>query len=128
MLVAAGGTSHHTTAALRQRIAAVARRTARSLDDSSPLKAVRVYGPASYRAVLNASDRTTTTNRRKGRFYVIVLHGRFVCTWWSTPAGRSIAPWIDCHEDLVAERARRRFRYPQQAPRIVISARQSHPG
>jgi hypothetical protein len=87
VLVAAGGSSHHMTAHLRQRIAVVARRTARSLDDSSRLKAAWVYGPASYRAVLHASDGTTTTNRRKGHFYVIVLHGRFVCAWCPRPPG-----------------------------------------
>ena len=87
VLVAAGGSSRHMTAPLRQQIAAVARRTAHSLNDSSPLTAVRVYGPASYRAVLKASDGTTTTNRRKGRFYVIVLRGRFVCAWCPRPPG-----------------------------------------
>jgi hypothetical protein len=87
VLVAAGGSSHRLTAPLRQRIAAVARRTAHSLDDSSPSTAARVYGPASYRAALKASDGATTTNRRQGRFYVIVLHGRFVCAWCPRPPG-----------------------------------------
>lgn len=87
VLVAAGGGSPRMSASLQQRIAVVARRTAHSLDDSSPLTAVRVYGPASYRSVLHASDGTTTTNRRKGRFYVIVLDGRFVCAWCPRPPG-----------------------------------------
>ena len=87
VLVAAGGSSHRMSAPLRQRIAEVARRTAHSLEDSSPLTTVRVYGPASYRAVLKAFDGTTTTNRRKGHFYVIVLTGRFVCAWCPRPPG-----------------------------------------
>ena len=87
VLVAAGGSSQRMSASLRQRIAAVAHRTAHSLEDSSRLTTARVYGPASYRAVLKASDGTTTTNHRKGRFYVIVLHGRFVCSWCPRPPG-----------------------------------------
>lgn len=86
-LVAAGGSGRPMTAALRQQIAAVARTTAPALDDSSPVKTVWAYGPASYRAVLNASDGTTTTNRKKGRFYVIVLRGRFVCPSCPRPPG-----------------------------------------
>lgn len=87
VLMAAGGSSHQLTTPLRQRIAEVARRTAHSLGDSSPVNTVRVYGPASYQAVLKASDGTTTTNRRKGHFYVIVLQGRFVCKWCPRPPG-----------------------------------------
>jgi hypothetical protein len=44
-----------------------------------------------------------------------------------TPTWRSIAARVNRHEDLVAGRARRRFRHSPQAPRLVISARPSHP-
>lgn len=87
VLVAAGGSGPHMTASLRQRIAAVARKTARSLDDSVPTKTARVYGPASYRAALEAADGATTTNRRRGHFYVIVVRGRFTCPWCPRPPG-----------------------------------------
>lgn len=87
VLVAAGGSSRHMSAPLRERITAVARRTAHSLDDSAALKVASVYGPASYRAAAHAADGTTTTNRKKGRFYVIVLRGRFVCSWCPLPPG-----------------------------------------
>ena len=87
VLVAAGGSSPHLSTPLRQRIAEVAHRTAHSLGDSSPLTTARVYGPASYRAILKASDGTATTNSPIGHFYVIVLRGRFVCTWCPRPPG-----------------------------------------
>ena len=86
VLVAAGGGSHHMSAPLRQRIAVVARRTARSLEDIN-VKTARVYGPTSYRAAMHAWDGTTTPNRRKGPFYLIVLRGRFICAWCPLPRG-----------------------------------------
>jgi hypothetical protein len=86
VLGAGGGSSRHMSAPLRQRIAAVARTTARKLADPSVTTA-QAYGPASYRAVLVASEGVTTTNRRRGRFYLIVLHGRFVCAGCPRPPG-----------------------------------------
>jgi hypothetical protein len=87
VLVAAGGSSRHLSAPIREQIAGVARRTAHSLGDSVGLKAARVYGPASYRAAVQAADGATTTNRKQGRFYVIVLRGDFVCSWCPLPPG-----------------------------------------
>jgi hypothetical protein len=87
VLVAAGGSGPHLTVSLRQRIAAVTRKTARSLDDSVRAKTASVYGPDSYRAVLKAAGGATTSNRRPGHFYVIVVRGRFTCPWCPRPAG-----------------------------------------
>jgi hypothetical protein len=87
VLVAAGGSGRRMSAPIRDRLAAVARDTAHSLDDSARLKVANVYGPASHRAVVNAADGGTTTNRKKGRFYVIVLRGHFVCSWCPRPPG-----------------------------------------
>jgi hypothetical protein len=56
------------------------------MDDSRPTKTARVDGPASYAAALKAWGGATTPNRRKGRYYVIVVHGRFVCGWCPRPA------------------------------------------
>jgi hypothetical protein len=88
VLVAAGvSAAHPQSSSLRQRMATVARRLAQSLDDSRPAKTARVYGPASYRVALHAFSGGTTPNRRKGRFYVIVVRGRFVCAWCPRPPG-----------------------------------------
>jgi hypothetical protein len=64
----------------RQKLVTVARTMARNLGDPG-VKTAQLYGPASYAAALSAfSDGTTTPNQKQGRFYVIALHGNFVCT------------------------------------------------
>jgi hypothetical protein len=64
----------------RQKLVTVARTMARNLGDPA-VKTAQLYGPASYQVALSAfSDGTTTTNQKQGRFYVIALHGNFVCT------------------------------------------------
>ena len=93
VLVAAGGSSRHMNAPLRQRIVAVARRAAHQMDDSAPVKTVLVYGPASYRVALSAfGGGVTTPNQKKGRFYVIAVRGRFVCASCPRPALASGQP------------------------------------
>jgi hypothetical protein len=89
VLVAAGGGSPRMDAPLRQRLAAVARRLAVVMIDSRPLRTARVYGPASYRAAMRAwSGGATTSNRRSGRYYVVVIRGRFVGPGGIPPVGR----------------------------------------
>lgn len=64
----------------RQKLVTVARTMARNLGDPA-VKTARLFGPAAYTVALSAfSDGTTTPNRERGRFYVIALHGNFVCT------------------------------------------------
>ena len=77
--VEALGAGHHMTASVQHRIASVARRTARRFDDSRPTKTAEVYGPTSYQVALSAwGGGVTTSNRKQGRYYVIVVRGRFV--------------------------------------------------
>jgi len=79
VLVGAGGGRRHLSAPLRQRITADALRLARSLGDPRPARTARVYGPASYKTALTAwGGGVTSPNVRKGRYYVIVVRGRFV--------------------------------------------------
>src|SRR5436190_2278412 len=82
MLAASGCTSgHRLSAPLRKRIAAMTRTEARSLDDTS-VKTAQVYGPASHIALVEASlgQRVDQAgDEPKARFYLIVLHGHFVC-------------------------------------------------
>jgi hypothetical protein len=63
----------------RQKLVKVATTMARSLRDPS-VKTALLYGPASYQIAEKASSGGgTTPNQKKGRFYVIVLHGSFRC-------------------------------------------------
>jgi len=65
---------------------------ARSLGDSS-VKMAQVYGPASYIALEEASTGqrvSKSANAPKGRFYLIVLHGHFVCDTCSHLTAASI--------------------------------------
>jgi hypothetical protein len=80
-----GGSSHGSASALH-RASMVARNIARSLDDPSA-KTAEVFGPASYTALVNASQNVSSTAHRSGSFYLLVLHGRFVCAWCSRPPG-----------------------------------------
>ena len=75
----AGG--HRLSAPLQKRIAAMARNRASSLGDAS-VKTAQVYGPATHVALVQASlgQRVSeSTHERNARFYLIVLHGHFVC-------------------------------------------------
>jgi hypothetical protein len=79
VLVAAGGSSPRTSAPLRHRLAAAARRLAQAMGDPRPARTVRVYGPASYSTALAAfGGGVTSPDPRKGRYYVIVVRGHFV--------------------------------------------------
>jgi hypothetical protein len=84
--VAAAGNGKPMSAPLRQQLAKVARRLGYVNSDSRPLRTARVYGPASYQAATKAwGGGTTTARRRTGRYYVIVIRGRFVCTAYCSP-------------------------------------------
>jgi hypothetical protein len=49
------------------------------MNDSLPAKTAQVYGPASYRVALHAwSPAAQPLRRSSGRWYVIVIRGRFV--------------------------------------------------
>lgn len=80
----------HTTlpAPLVERLAAVARGTARSLGDPS-VKTAQVYGPDSRYVLVKASsgDVVQKLARERSGFYLVVLHGHFVCESCSGPAG-----------------------------------------
>jgi hypothetical protein len=55
----------------------VARTMAGNFGDPS-IRTAQLYGPASYQVAFSAfSGGPTTPNQKKGRFYVIVLHGSF---------------------------------------------------
>src|ERR1700747_2170629 len=73
---------------LVKRLTAVAKSTARSLGDGS-VKTALVYGPDSRYALVKASsgDLVQKTVRERKGFYLIVLHGHFVCNSCSGPAG-----------------------------------------
>lgn len=91
-LVAAGGSSHRTSAQLRERMAVAARRLARAMNDSLPADSAQVYGPASYRVALHAWSAAAQPLRRStGRWYVIVVRGRFVWYGPFRPARGSFA-------------------------------------
>jgi outer membrane murein-binding lipoprotein Lpp len=78
-LLASGCTnSHRLSAPLQKRIAAAARERAAALGDAS-VKTVQVYGPAPYAAIEEASSAGRGVDEPKGRFYLLVLHGHFVC-------------------------------------------------
>lgn len=87
VLVAAGGSSSHVGAPVRPQLAAVARRLALVMNDSLPAKTARVYGPVSYERAIKAFEGGTTSQRRPGRYYLVVLRGRFVCAWCPRPEG-----------------------------------------
>ncbi|HEX5174687.1 MAG TPA: hypothetical protein VFV91_11155 [Gaiellaceae bacterium] len=75
--------THHTT--FRQQVLAIARELAHHMDYHS-VKAAKLYGPASYQAAFRAfSNGPTTTDRRKGRFYIVALQGHTAAIWrlWS---------------------------------------------
>lgn len=76
-------------APLAKRIAAQARSTARSLGDTS-VKTAQVYGPGSRYLLVKASsgDLVQKLARERNGFYLIVLHGHFVCDSCSGPASR----------------------------------------
>jgi len=80
----------HTTlpAPLVKRLTAIAKSTARSLGDTS-VKTAQVYGPDSRYALVKASsgDLVQKTVRERKGFYLIVLHGHFVCDSCTGPAG-----------------------------------------
>jgi hypothetical protein len=81
--------SHRLSAPVQKRIAEMAREKARSLGDAS-VKTAQVYGPASRVALVKASSGervTETKNERKARFYLVVLHGHFVCDGCPRPPG-----------------------------------------
>lgn len=73
---------------IERRIAAQARSTARSLGDPS-VKTAQVYGPDSRYLLVKASsgDLVQKLARERNGFYLIVLHGRFVCNSCSRPPG-----------------------------------------
>src|SRR5579862_3490773 len=75
-------------APLRERIAAEARGTARSLGDTS-VKTAEVYGPDSRYLLVKASsgDLVQKLARERRGFYLIVLHGHFICRGCSVPPG-----------------------------------------
>lgn len=92
VLVAAGGSSHQTSAPLPQRMAVAARSLARAMNDSLPANSAQVYGPASYRVALHAWRAAAEPLRRStGRWYVIVIRGRFVWYGPFRPARSSFA-------------------------------------
>jgi hypothetical protein len=86
------GGSHGTTAlpaSLVQQFAAQARDLSKGLGDPS-VKTAQVYGPNSRSALVQASSASAIprTGHRK-RYYLIVIHGHFVCRSCSGPAMRA---------------------------------------
>jgi len=79
---------HTPLPSIERRIAAQARSTARSLGDPS-VKTAQVYGPDSCYLLVKASsgDLVQKLARERNGFYLIVLHGRFVCNSCSRPPG-----------------------------------------
>ena len=51
-----------------------------------PINEIDVYGPASRGALVKASSGDLVFDHSKG-FYLLVMHGNFVCTWCSSPRG-----------------------------------------
>jgi hypothetical protein len=87
-LVKASGGDRLPTS-LQKRIAAKARRVANSLGDTS-VKDAQVYGPApnaGLEAAWLGQRVNETAHQRKADFYLIVLHGHFVCQWCPRPPG-----------------------------------------
>jgi hypothetical protein len=89
-ILVSGGKQLHPTlpARLAARLAAEARAIARSLGDPS-VKTAQVYGPDSRYALVKASsgDLVERIARERKGFYLIVLHGHFVCHGCSRPSG-----------------------------------------
>ena len=83
----------HSTlpAPLVKRLATEARGTARSLGDTS-IKTAQVYGPDSRYLLVKASsgDLVQKTAAEWKGFYLIVLHGHFVCHGCSVPPGAKL--------------------------------------
>jgi hypothetical protein len=72
---------HHLSAHLQKQIAAMTRKETASLGDSS-VKTAQVYGPAPAIALDEATSGhriSASAQEPKGRFYLIVLPGHFVC-------------------------------------------------
>jgi len=64
--------------------------TPASSPNRSYVRKIEVYGPGSRTALVRASSGewvAVTPQEQKSRFYLIVLHGRFVCGSCSRPAG-----------------------------------------
>jgi hypothetical protein len=127
VLVAAGGSSHHMTAHLRQRIAVGCPQDGTLSRRFLPFEGgVGVWASllpcGSARIGWHHDDESAEGPLLRDR-PPRPVRLRVV----PTPAWRSIAARVDCHEDLVAGRARRRLRYAQQDPRVLIPARPSHP-
>lgn len=105
LALSACGGSHMTTvtsrsrvrttlpAPLVKRLASEARAMAGSLRDPS-VKTAQVYGPDSRYLLVKASsgDLVQKTARERKGFYLIVLHGHFICHGCSRPAGSTAKP------------------------------------
>jgi hypothetical protein len=81
LLAAACNGGHRLSAPLQKRIAAMVREKAGSLGDPT-VKTAQVYGPATRVALLEASlgqGVSESPHKRRAGFYLIVLHGHFVC-------------------------------------------------
>jgi hypothetical protein len=80
-------------APLVKRLASEARGIARSLGDPS-VKTAQVYGPDSRYLLVKAStgDLVQKLARERKGFYLIVLHGHFVCHGCSRPPGSTATP------------------------------------
>jgi len=78
-------------APLMKRLASEARTTARSLGDPS-VRTAQIYGPDSRYLLVKASsgDLVQKLLRERKGFYLIVLHGHFVCKSCSAPAGANL--------------------------------------
>ena len=88
------GQIHSTLPApLMKRLSAEARGIARSLGDPS-VKTAQVYGPDSRYLLVKASsgDLVQKLARERKGFYLIVLHGHFVCHGCSRPPGSTAKP------------------------------------
>ena len=85
----------HTTlpASVAKRLASEARGMAKSLGDPS-LKVGQVYGPDSRYLLVKASsgDLVQKTAGERSGFYLIVLHGYFICHGCSRPPGSKAKP------------------------------------
>ena len=93
-ILVSGGELHPTLPArLAKWLAAEARGMARSLGDPS-VKTAQVYGPDSRYALVKASsgDLVQKIARERKGFYLIVLHGQFVCHGCSRPPGSTAKP------------------------------------
>jgi hypothetical protein len=70
------------------------------MNDSRSLSTARVYGPASYQAAMKAWSGGPTTRNRPGRYYVVVICGRFTGPGGQPPVGHAplhysvaLRPW-----------------------------------